>query len=105
MSNEPMPNQNLIMSPPSGPPPGAGTSTIPPNFNVVMNPSVSNQGTTNYPGPSFQDHLFGLVNEAGTNLSHVPTDFANTNHNFTFQRARFALSGPQLQQLLLAQQD
>jgi CheY-like chemotaxis protein/type II secretory pathway pseudopilin PulG len=52
-----------------------------------------------------QQRMFGLVNEAGTNLSHVPTNLVAPGQSFTFQRARFAISGAELNQVLAQHAD
>jgi CheY-like chemotaxis protein len=49
---------------------------------------------------SVQQRMFGLVNEAGTNLSNVPAGLVAPGQSFTFQRARFAVSGSELGQVL-----
>jgi CheY-like chemotaxis protein len=49
---------------------------------------------------AMQQRLFGLLNEAGTNVSHVPTTFANPGQSYTFQHARFAISGSDVSQVL-----
>ena len=55
---------------------------------------------------SLQQRLFGLVNEANTNLTHVPTGgLVAPGQSFTFQHARYAISGSQLGQLLAQPND
>src|SRR5438128_1724207 len=49
---------------------------------------------------SIQQRMFGMLNEAGTNITHVPTALAAPGQSFTFQHARFALSGAELNQML-----
>lgn len=52
---------------------------------------------------SIQQRMFGMLNEAGTNVTHVPTTLAAPGQSFTFQHARFALSGAELSQMLAQQ--
>src|SRR5687767_902912 len=50
--------------------------------------------------PILQQRLFGVLNEAGTNVSHVPTGLQLPGQSFTFQHARFAVSGADLANLM-----